>query len=509
MKIVELQQGSNLWHEHRAKHFNASDAPAMMGASKYKTRTQLLQEYATGIRPEVDSATQYLFDKGHAAEAAARPIAEGIIGEDLYPVTGTSEVYGLPLSASFDGLVMDESIGWEHKMLNKDLRLMHENGLDMQYKWQLAHQMAVSGADKVLFMASDAEEHYEVWMHRDEGLIDTLIAGWKQFAEDLACYQHVEVAVEAVGRAPDALPALHIEVTGMVTASNLADFHAAALSTFASINRDLQTDQDFANAQKAIKFCSDVESKVEQAKSQALSQTQTIEELFRVMDSVKAEARVVRLELEKLDAKRKIDIRAEIQREGQIALQAHVDTINARLAPIRLPALSVDFAGVMKGKKTVVSLRDAVDSELARAKIEASQLSELIGVNMVAFDVLAINHKTLFSDLQLLIVKPLDDFSAIVKSRIADHDAEVAKKAAAAPVAAAPVAEPSARTIQVTIDGKPATHEEVAAAVGLPSSKRPTDNQIIFAVATQFNVDFHTAAGWIKEIDFSEMRNVA
>lgn len=63
MKIVDLQQGSPEWHAHRAKHFNASDAPAMMGASKYKTRTQLLQEYATGIRPEVDSATQYLFDK--------------------------------------------------------------------------------------------------------------------------------------------------------------------------------------------------------------------------------------------------------------------------------------------------------------------------------------------------------------------------------------------------------------------------------------------------------------
>ena len=33
------------------------------------------------------------------------------------------------------------------------------------------------------------------------------------------------------------------------------------------------------------------------------------------------------------------------------------------------------------------------------------------------------------------------------------------------------------------------------------TSKRPTDKQIIFAVATVFNTDFHTALGWIAEIN--------
>ena len=73
MQTVNLIQGSKEWHLHRANHFNASDAPAMMGVSKYKTRDQLLHEMATGLTQEVDANTQKLFDNGHKFEALARP----------------------------------------------------------------------------------------------------------------------------------------------------------------------------------------------------------------------------------------------------------------------------------------------------------------------------------------------------------------------------------------------------------------------------------------------------
>ena len=53
MQIVNVQQGTPEWFEHRAQSLNASDAPAMMGVSPYKTRSQLIKEMATGITPEV------------------------------------------------------------------------------------------------------------------------------------------------------------------------------------------------------------------------------------------------------------------------------------------------------------------------------------------------------------------------------------------------------------------------------------------------------------------------
>ena len=44
----KLQQGTPEWHAFRAAHFSASDAPAMLGESPYKTRDQLLREKKLG-----------------------------------------------------------------------------------------------------------------------------------------------------------------------------------------------------------------------------------------------------------------------------------------------------------------------------------------------------------------------------------------------------------------------------------------------------------------------------
>ena len=152
-----LIQGSQEWHAYRAAHDNASDARAMMGCSAYKTREQLLAERATGITHEVDSATQRRFDAGHRFEALARPLAEAIIGEDLYPCTGS--VDGSRLSASFDGLNMLEDPAWEHKRMNERLRAVLSvpgcTGADLplEYQVQMEQQSAVSQCSKVLFTA--------------------------------------------------------------------------------------------------------------------------------------------------------------------------------------------------------------------------------------------------------------------------------------------------------------------------------------------------------------------
>ncbi len=113
MEIVTLTQGTPEWHAHRRTHLNASDAPAMMNCSPYKSRADLIREVATGIVPDVDPATQRRFDNGHRFEALARPLAEKIIGEELYAVVGTK----VELSASFDGITLGESVAFEHKTL--------------------------------------------------------------------------------------------------------------------------------------------------------------------------------------------------------------------------------------------------------------------------------------------------------------------------------------------------------------------------------------------------------
>lgn len=430
MKIHNVAQGSAEWHALRAQHFTASEAPAMMGASKYQTRTDLLTMKKTGITPEVTQAQQYIFDKGHATEALARPLVEVMIGEELYPVVGTDG----NLLASMDGATMLGETLFEHKLWNESLVAQVKAGeLDPHYYWQLEQQLLVSGAERVIFVCSDgsAENFVHMEYRPVAGRAAQLIEGWKQFEADLANFEMAEAPSIVVGKAPDELPALRIELTGMVTASNLKVFEHSALAVIDSVKTTLQTDQDFADAKKAVKWCGDVEEAVAVAKKQALSQTQSIDELFSSLDRISAHARETRLKVDKLVKAQELLVKTNIKQKAEQALADHVAAINKTLGRVTLPAVDSDFAGAMKNKRTIASLQDAVDTELARAKIAASQSADAIRLNLTSLAELAPDHAFLFNDIQQLVLKANDDLVALIKVRISEHQKAEEQKAEA------------------------------------------------------------------------------
>lgn len=425
MKLLNVPQGSPAWHAARASHFCASEAPAMLGVSKYMTRTELLTLKKTGIAAEVDPAKQRLFDAGHQAEAAARPIAESILGQDLYPVVGTREVNGLHLLASLDGQIMDETIIWENKLYNESLAQACAAGdLEPHYWAQLEHQLIVSQADTALFTTSDGtpERTEQIWYKSVPERRQQVLQGWAQFAIDLETYVPEVIEAAPVGRTPETLPALHIEVTGMVTASNLADYKAHALAVFASVNRDLKTDQDFADARKAVKWCGDVEQRLGAAKQHALSQTESIDALFRTIDDITEEARRVRLDLSNLVKSRDTTLRAEIVADGRNALADHINACNQRIGRPLMPAIPADFASAIKGMSKFENMRAAVSTELARAKISANDWADKIILNLRAIyeqDQFAF----LFADAAVLALKDPEFVAMAIKNRVADHQA--------------------------------------------------------------------------------------
>lgn len=445
MIITELVQGTPEWMAYRASKFNASDAPAMMGCSPYKTRTQLLREMHTGMPAEVDIATQKRFDDGHRAEALARPLAEELIGQELYPVTGSEG----RLSASFDGLTLDESTAWEHKALNADLRAAFAaiDGLvgggdeapgrllPIHHRAQMEQQLHISGAGRVLFMATEWDaagnliEQRSVWYLPDDELRGAILAGWVQFERDLAAYV-LPVAEEAapVGKAPETLPALRIEVTGAVTASNLAEFKATALAAIRNVNRTLTTDQHFADAERAVKWCAEVESRLKAAKEHALSQTADIDALFKALDDIGAEARTVRLDLDKLVTRRKTEVKEEAVVAARRALDRHVAALDAEIAPMRVPPPAADFAGAIKGKRSISSMQDALDQVLTAAKISADGSARAIRANVATYQREAAGFEFLFADLGGIVHKAADDFAALLTSRIATHKSAEAER---------------------------------------------------------------------------------
>jgi predicted phage-related endonuclease len=435
----DLIQGSDEWAQFRLTKFGASEAAAMLGISTKAKRTELLHMKHTGNPKEFsDWVQKNILDYGHEVEALARPIIEELIGQDLYPVTRSLGV----LSASCDGLTLDDEIAFEHKQWNEALAESVRNKvLPEEYQPQCQQIMLVAGAQKVIFVCSDGTRENMEYMevYPDQAWFERIIAGWVQFEKDLAAYVPQVIEEKPIGHTPETLPALHIEISGVVKHSNLRDFKAHALAVFAGINRELTTDQHFADAEQTVKWCEDVESRLKAAKEHALSQTQSIDELFKTIDDISAEARRVRLDLDKLVTKRKTEVKDSIIAGGRKRFADHCAALIADLGlgDVRLEVATPDFVGAAKNKRTMASLHDAIDTALSNGKIAADAAARDLRAKLDWYKPHGETHGFLFRDLQTLIQKPSEDFRLAVTARIEQHKQAEAEKVVQAAVQAA------------------------------------------------------------------------
>lgn len=427
-KTHHLEQGSEAWHAHRNTPgmINASEVAAIMGLCRYTSRSELLRRKATGIEPEHSEATQRRFDKGHEDEAMARPYAEELIGDDLSALVMTDTIDGITFSASLDGITQDYGTTFEHKSLNMILADSLDAGvIPEEYHPQMEVGLMVSGAQGCLFMASkdgDAETaRHQMYLPNPE-LRKRIIAACKQFQLDLENYQHTEATVEPVAATIEALPALMIQVEGKVLATNLDQFKASAQKFIANINTNLQTDQDFADADKMVKFLKDGEYRLELCKAQALAQTASIDELFRTIDAISDQMKDKRLMLDKLVAAEKTNRKQEIVDAAIRELVGHTEKLNQRLGDKWMPQPKTGLmVEAVRGLKSLTSMRDKVSAALANAKIEANEIADRIEANYKSLKQLGQDYTFLFPDLVSVCTKAQDDFAGLYAIRLSRH----------------------------------------------------------------------------------------
>lgn len=426
----DLVQGSPAWEAFRLQHWGASEAAALLGLSKNMTRTEVLQAKHTGIAREfTDFVQKRVLDKGHEVEARARPIIEAQLGEDLYPVTCSRG----RVSASCDGIDLGDDTAIEHKQWAEELAASVAAGVvPDEHMPQCQQILMVTGARRVLFVVSNgtAEKMVQAEVLPDSAWWERIAAAAEQADRDLAVF--VPLAAQPpkpTGRAPDSLPALRIELTGAVMASNLAEFKATALGAIRSVNRELATDQHFADAEQAVKWCGEIESRIKAAKDHALSQTATIDELFRTLDDVSTEARKVRLDLEKLVERRKVEIKGELVAAARSAYERHVAALKQDTGDAWINLLQPDFGGAIKGKRSFDGMRDALDTAVANAKIAADESARKIRAALAAFAEAAAGHEHLFADRLSFITKAPEDVRLLVRARITEHQAAEQRRA--------------------------------------------------------------------------------
>lgn len=430
MKIIKVTQGTAEWAALRARHNTASEAPVMMGVSKYQTRDELLRQKLTGLVPEVTPRQQAIFDRGHAAEAAARELLEVDTGDEFYPVTAVSD--DGTLLASMDGITLDDTTLFEHKLWNEKLAArVRMSDLEPHYYWQLEQQLLVSDAERVIFVCSDGTR--ENWVQMEylpvTGRAAQLVAGWAQFEIDKAVFVPTAAAPVVVATAVAALPAVIVTVSGGIQVSNNLALFQTALMDFIENRLILNpsTDQDFADQDVQIKAMLAAEAALDAVEVSMLAQVSEVDSVLKLKQMLVKLVRDNRLKAQKQLATRKEEIKQEIVAGGINAFTDHIAALNVRIGKRYMPIIPSDFAGAIKSKRTIASLHDAVNTELARVKIEASAVADRIQVNMATLGDLAVDYVFLFSDAAQIVLKAPDDLTLLVKARIADHQTALAK----------------------------------------------------------------------------------
>lgn len=416
---VNLVQGTQEWLEFRKNKFTASEAAAMLGLSSYKSRTKLLTEKKTGVIEQVDKYTQGMYDKGHAIEALARTILEQRFG-DLYPETG----YIGELSASLDGIDQIGQMIFEHKDININLvEAIKLKKLPDQYMAQVQQQLMLTKADYCIFVSSDGTEQnwHEIKIMPDQAWFHKIKQGWLQFKTDLENFEPVEEKPKAVGVEIVQLPTPGLVVTAEVVNSNLPVFINAAQLFINNIKTDLVTDQDFADAEQVVKFCKKAETELESAKSNALSQTETLAAALQTIDDIKEQLRAKRLIVEKAIKIEKESIKANMLAIAQSDWNVHLIGLEESLGIRVKDAPTPDFMGAIKGKKSLTNMQDAISTTLALSMIESKLEAQRIGQNIEHFKTATLNYGFLFNDYTQIIYMGFNNFAQLINTRIEQY----------------------------------------------------------------------------------------
>jgi len=424
MKIITLEIGSLEW----LKAFTASKAPAVMNESKYQSRNDLLGTMSNGVALPVSDYQQALFNKGHQAEDDARTILEMEELEDYPPVTGMIEIEGMKLISSYDGLA-EGCKPWEHKLWNATLaENVGNNVLEPHYYWQLEHQMLVADVDSCVFTTSDGTEKNRASMiyesvpkRRAE-----LIAGWKQMKRDLAGYQVAAKQEAVVANEVEDFPLIQFSVSGTELVSNITDCLVSIKERAAfEMSRTLETDQDFADKDKLNKTVkkarADLKSLVEKAKSEFVS----FSDFSNIAVEVDSVLQKMQSSGEKQVKEAKEAKKQAIVHDAGNKLTLFITGVNELIKPLDILSFRdiyrPDWVSSMKGKRTIDSIQNAVDTELSKAQQSINEITPRIIANLNTLDDMAGDYSFLFTDVIYLAQQEPEALMGMITLRINDH----------------------------------------------------------------------------------------
>lgn len=229
-----------------------------------------------------------------------------------------------------------------------------------------------------------------------------------------------------------------LKISSQVVASNLDDFAANVKAEIAKINTDLQTDEDFAAAEKQVKELKEAETAIKAAKEAALADAEDVRKLLSTADEIAALLAETRLTLDKQVKAAKERVKADITGRCREALLAQINKADTRIAAtLRLvctPAeINADIDAAAKGKKTASGIEAACATVL---QTWTDKIAEQEKKLVARYEKIPADKHHLFTDLSTVLTAA--DIDALIAERLAaDDERQAAEKARIAAEAAA------------------------------------------------------------------------
>lgn len=176
------QQNTPEWLEFRKTRIGASDAPAIMGVSPWKTAHRLWLEKTGRIEPVKQTEAM---KRGLDLEDHVRLYLCLHMGFTVTPIVRVSDTYDW-MMASFDGYDDVANVYVEIKCPNKDDHFLATSGrVPDKYYPQVQHQIYVGGVKKLLYVSYDGTTFAHVWIERDDEYIEKLLKEEEKFRDCL------------------------------------------------------------------------------------------------------------------------------------------------------------------------------------------------------------------------------------------------------------------------------------------------------------------------------------
>lgn len=263
-----------------------------------------------------------------------------------------------------------------------------------------------------------------------------------------------------------------LKISSQVVASNLDDFADSVKAEIAKIKTDLQTDEDFAVAEKQVKELKEAEVAIKAAKEAALADAEDVRKLLATADEIAALLAETRLTLDKQVKAAKERVKADITGRCREALLAQINKADTRIAAtLRLVCtpteINADIDAAAKGKKTASGIETACATVL---QTWTDKIAEQEKKLVARYEKIPADKHHLFTDLSTVLTAA--DIDALIAERLAAEDERQAAEKARIEAAAKAEAEARAR-----IEAEAREREQARAETAPVAEQKPVEQE--------------------------------